>query len=120
MTVLRENNDSTARNVRFTNNVVVNAGAPGDATFALSSATSYQLTDNTFFGTATTPGTGTAGGTATGIGAHANGYRLCAGSPALGSGVAIAGNGGRDYFGNAIPAGAPNRGAYAGPGISSC
>jgi hypothetical protein len=128
MAVLRENNDSTVRNVQFTNNVVVNAGAPSDATFALSSATSYQLTDNTFFGTATAPGTGTlttnplltAAGTATGVGAHANGYRLCAGSPALASGVAIAGNGGRDYFGNAIPVGAPNRGAYAGAGVQSC
>ena len=128
MQVLRENNDSTARDVQFTNNVVVNAGTPSDATFGLSATTSYQLTDNTFFNTATAPGTGTlttnpllaAGGTATGVGAHANGYRLCAGSPALASGIAVAGNGGRDYFGNAIRAGAPDRGAYAGAGVHGC
>ena len=128
MAVLRENDNGVTRNVQFANNVVVNAGAPSDATFALSSTTGYQLTNNTFFGTATAPGTGTqttnpllvAGGTATGVGTHANGYRLCTGSPALNSGIAIADNGGLDFFGNKVPAGAPNRGAYAGAGIRGC
>ncbi|MBW5445712.1 DNRLRE domain-containing protein [Cohnella sp. CFH 77786] len=46
------------------------------------------------------------------------GYRLYQDSPALGSGVPIAGNGGRDYWGNSVSAtGAPNRGAYNGPGV---
>ncbi|MEY9888254.1 hypothetical protein ABIA35_009613 [Catenulispora sp. MAP12-49] len=122
MAVLRENNDSTARNVQFTNNVVVNAGAPSDATFALSPATSYQLTNNTFYNTTTAPGTGTlttnpllvAGGTGP------RGERLCTKSPALADGLPIANNGGQDYFGSPIPPGAPNRGAYAGPGVRGC
>jgi len=128
MVVIRENNDSNTRHVQFTDNVVYNAGSSSDATFSLASATGYVLTDNVFRGTATAPGTGTqtsdpllsAPGTATGIGAAANGYRLCSGSAALASGVSVAGNGGFDFYGNAIPAGAPNRGAYAGSGLSGC
>lgn len=74
-------------------------GAPADAAAIRSSA---QLV---------APGTATDA-------AHADGYELRAGSPALDSGVTIADNGGRDYFGNPVPAGrAPNRGAYAGPGV---
>lgn len=49
----------------------------------------------------------------------ASGYRLRAGSPALGAGVPIADNGDRDYFGNPIPATHPNIGAYQGPGIET-
>lgn len=127
MAVLRENNDSTVRNVQFTNNIVVNAGAASDAVFVLSGTTGYVLTDNTFFRTATAPGIGTlttdpklvAGGTATGVD-NADGYRLCAGSPALASGTPIADNGGEDFFGNPIPDGASNRGAYAGAGVKGC
>src|SRR5260370_86519 len=40
-----------------------------------------------------------------------NGYQLQPGSPAVGSGVAISNNGGRDFFGAALPSGAPDRGA---------
>jgi hypothetical protein len=40
--------------------------------------------------------------------------KLRAGSPALGAGVAITNNGGRDYWGNAIGS-PPNIGAYNGP-----
>jgi hypothetical protein len=51
--------------------------------------------------------------------ATATGYVLRKGSPALGAGVAVAGNGGRDYFGNPVPkAGHPNIGAYQGPGVT--
>ncbi|MBI5382968.1 MAG: right-handed parallel beta-helix repeat-containing protein [Opitutae bacterium] len=50
-----------------------------------------------------------------------DGYKLQAGSPALGSGV-HAGRGGlgaRDYWGNPVSATEPpNRGAYSGPGIA--
>lgn len=48
--------------------------------------------------------------------ATVGGYRLAAGSPALGAGVDVAGDGGRDYWGNALTSPA-NLGAYAGPGI---
>ncbi|MDJ0346008.1 right-handed parallel beta-helix repeat-containing protein [Streptomyces sp. H10-C2] len=47
------------------------------------------------------------------------GYRLRAGSPALHSGVPVAGAGGRDYFGNPIPSTAPNIGAYQGCSVGS-
>jgi hypothetical protein len=44
-----------------------------------------------------------------------DGYRLCAGSPALRAGVCIPGNGGRDYWGNPVSGLArPNLGAYDG------
>jgi hypothetical protein len=52
--------------------------------------------------------------------ATADGYRLRKGSPAIGAGVAIPGNGGRDFFGNAVPrTGRPNIGAYQGPGVGT-
>ncbi|HTD21376.1 MAG TPA: malectin domain-containing carbohydrate-binding protein, partial [Terriglobales bacterium] len=43
-----------------------------------------------------------------------DGYHLKAGSPAAGSGAVIANNGGRDFFGTALPSGAPDRGAAQG------
>ncbi|MFJ9827387.1 right-handed parallel beta-helix repeat-containing protein [Streptomyces sp. NPDC101160] len=44
--------------------------------------------------------------------------RLGTGSPALSAGAVIEDNGGRDWFGNAVPAtAAPNIGAYEGPGL---
>ncbi|QMU78170.1 hypothetical protein GXW83_23185 [Streptacidiphilus sp. PB12-B1b] len=49
----------------------------------------------------------------------AGGYRLGTGSAALGAGTPIAGNGGRDYFGNPIPATDPNLGAYQGGAVAS-
>ncbi|UKS26903.1 hypothetical protein LOZ80_36490 [Paenibacillus sp. HWE-109] len=48
-----------------------------------------------------------------------DGYLLKAGSPALNSGVLMASNGGKDYWGNSVSASdAPNRGAYNGAGIT--
>ena len=45
-----------------------------------------------------------------------DGYRLLAGSPALGSGLVIPSNGGIDYWGNSVSStSAPNIGAYNGP-----
>jgi len=45
-----------------------------------------------------------------------DGYKLRAGSPALGSGLVISSNGGLDYWGNAVSStAAPNIGAYNGP-----
>ncbi len=49
-----------------------------------------------------------------------DGYKLNAGSPALGSGRLISNNGGLDYFGNAVSAILnPNRGAYEGSGVGA-
>ncbi|MDR6685741.1 hypothetical protein J2Y41_001296 [Arthrobacter sp. 1088] len=50
------------------------------------------------------------------------GYRLLSGSPLLGAGLRINDDGGRDFFGNptsgAGSVGAPNIGAYQGPGVA--
>ncbi|MGV9771666.1 right-handed parallel beta-helix repeat-containing protein [Streptosporangium sp. NPDC003464] len=54
-------------------------------------------------------------GTATGYG-DASGYRLLAGSPALGTGALVEGVGGRDYFGNPVGT-SVSRGAYSGPAV---
>lgn len=47
-----------------------------------------------------------------------DGYKLATGSPALGSGTNTGVLGDRDYWGNPVGAGAPNRGAYNGPGVA--
>ncbi|OPC78644.1 hypothetical protein B4N89_31210 [Embleya scabrispora] len=59
-------------------------------------------------------------GTATGR-TDAAGYALLAGSPALGTGVAVPGLGTSDYFGNAVPSDGTgvNRGAYNGPAVAA-
>lgn len=122
-TVINENN-TNRRNVRFRNNLVMKSGA-GLARFALRSG-GYVLDHNNLYGTTGAPaGSGTgadprlsAPGTATGQ-ANADGYRLCTGSPALGTGILVTNNGGRDYFGNPVSATAtPNIGAYAGPALA--
>ncbi|MFC5404137.1 S-layer homology domain-containing protein [Cohnella soli] len=47
-----------------------------------------------------------------------DGYKLRAGSPAIGKGAVIPGNGGFDYYGNTVSASeAPNIGAYNGTGL---
>ncbi|MYS82666.1 right-handed parallel beta-helix repeat-containing protein [Embleya scabrispora] len=59
-------------------------------------------------------------GTATGR-TDASGYALLAGSPALGSGVAVPGMGTHDYFGNPVTGGGAgvNRGAYNGSAVAA-
>ncbi|HET8683997.1 MAG TPA: right-handed parallel beta-helix repeat-containing protein [Micromonosporaceae bacterium] len=47
----------------------------------------------------------------------AGGYRLLTGSPALGTGAVVPDSGGVDYFGNPVPAGSSNIGAYQGTGV---
>ena len=61
------------------------------------------------------PGTGTTGSFSTGVITFGNvdGYQLQSGSPAIGAGMVIPDNGGRDYWGNPVPSGnAPDIGAY--------
>lgn len=116
-----------ASNLAFTNNVIYNQGTGG---YTFGSATNVSFDHNLFFGAhpASEPadaakltsdplflavGTGLSGRLTVG------GYKLRSGSPALASGVLIAGNGGADYWGNAVSSsGAPNRGAYNGAGLS--
>jgi Chitobiase/beta-hexosaminidase C-terminal domain/Right handed beta helix region/DUF5010 C-terminal domain len=68
----------------------------------------FKLTSDPMF---VSPGSG-------GLGINSvTGYQLKAGSPAIGSGILIANNGGQDYWGNPVSAtAAPNRGAYNGTG----
>ncbi|WP_159805179.1 LamG-like jellyroll fold domain-containing protein [Cellulomonas citrea] len=52
--------------------------------------------------------------------ASAAAYKLRTGSPALGAGALVAGNGGLDYFGNPVSSSAaPNIGAYNGAGVAA-
>ncbi|MEW1860212.1 carbohydrate binding domain-containing protein [Streptomyces sp. NPDC088194] len=118
-TVVNENN-TTPREVSFSNNIVVKSGS-GSASFNLRSG-GYTFHHNDFVnlgGLPSDPGGTTADpafcdpGDAGGI-RGATGYRLCAGSPVAGIGAAVRGNGGRDYFGVAVsPTAAPNIGASA-------
>ncbi|MCM2423470.1 RICIN domain-containing protein [Streptomyces sp. RKAG293] len=120
--VIQENN-TTRRNVRFRDNTVVKTGS-GTASMTLRGG-GYVLDHNDLVNVSGAPaGAGLsadprlrAAGTATDR-SHADGYQLCAGSPALNAGTAISGNGGLDYFGGPVAAGAPNIGAYAGAGVN--
>ncbi|MEV6331988.1 right-handed parallel beta-helix repeat-containing protein [Streptomyces sp. NPDC051909] len=114
--------DTISANKRVTNNVFV---APGGS-FPTGTDVTYDA--NSYFGGITpAPGDsraitadpklvapGSGGESLAGL----TGHQLRTGSPALGSGTVIAGNGGRDFFGNPVSATAsPNRGAYNGPGV---
>ncbi|WP_051389002.1 right-handed parallel beta-helix repeat-containing protein [Arthrobacter sp. 35W] len=122
-TVINENN-ANQRNVGFRNNIVVKEGA-GTASLNLRSG-GFKLATNNFVnvGGAEADTTAVNGdprllarGTASGIDS-ALGYKLHRSSPLLAAGQSIAGNGGRDYFGNAVPATGPvSIGAYNGPGV---
>jgi hypothetical protein len=120
-------NDSTgtqASNMTWKNNIVYNLGSGGYSPIGV-----YDY--NLFYGNhpASEPsdahklisdpllaGPGTGG---IGLGT-VNGYKLQTGSPALGSGVLVSSNGGRDYWNNAVSSStAPSRGAYNGAGVAA-
>jgi hypothetical protein len=61
------------------------------------------------------PGQGTSGNAAGPAFASLGGYKLQAGSPALNAGSVLADNGGKDFFGTALPASAPDLGAAEAP-----
>ena len=61
------------------------------------------------------PGQGTNGSAAGPAFASLGGYKLQAGSPALNAGSVMADNGGKDFFGTALPASAPDMGAAEMP-----
>ena len=108
-----------AKNLYLTNNIIYNTGSGG---YDLSSNEIWNY--NTFYGNhpssqpadahklTTNPDFEDPGGGGS-TRASADAYILKSGSPDLGSGVLIAGNGGKDFFGNKVSAtAAPNRGAY--------
>ena len=61
------------------------------------------------------PGTGQSGGAGGPAFGSLTGYQLQAGSPAINAGAAVSSNGGLDFFGDALYAGAPDVGAYEAP-----
>ena len=116
-----------AKNQTYTNNLIVNLGTGG---YNFGSSTGNVFDNNLFYGNhpqsvldmdankivadplLAAPGTGRIGRDTLA------GYQLLEGSPAIGSGTIIPGNGGLDFFGNAVPTDQqPNIGAYEGPGI---
>ncbi|MCP2341135.1 right-handed parallel beta-helix repeat-containing protein [Actinomadura rupiterrae] len=118
-TVVTESTAATL-DVAFTNNIV-RKDLSGTAGWKLDD-TNWKLDHNVLAGVSANPAwaTGTitsaplfvSPGTVT-----AAAYKLRTGSPALDAGAVIAGNGGRDYCGTAIPSGPPNIGFYQGPGL---
>ncbi|GAA3129489.1 hypothetical protein JOF29_007282 [Kribbella aluminosa] len=113
MTVINENT-TAPHNVRFDNNIVVKAGA-GTAAMRLQPGTAVRPTHNILYGVTgagDNPGGSTADplldtpGSATGI-SDLDGYHVRTGSPALDAGTIIPGNGGRDIFGQPVPANRP-------------
>ncbi|MGV9310196.1 right-handed parallel beta-helix repeat-containing protein [Nonomuraea sp. NPDC003727] len=106
-------------NSRIANNIIY---APSGV---LPAAPGITYDANVYYGGVTAPASDAkaitadpglaAPGTATGYG-DVDGYRLLAGSPALGSGSLVEGVGGRDYFGNPVE-GSVSRGAYNGAAV---
>jgi len=108
-----------ANNTTYSNNIIYNVG---NGTYGLGGSTNNVFDANLFFGNhpasepadprkiTSNPLLQNPGSGGTGINTL-DGYHLQPGSPAAGSGVAISNNGGRDFFGTALPAGAPDRGA---------
>ncbi|MBG6136357.1 RICIN domain-containing protein [Longispora fulva] len=123
-TVIMDNDRQQLKNVKFRNNIVVKTGS-GSADFP-ALGTGFALDHNVLVNVTGAPAG--AGGTAdprlSGVGtatdlAHADGYRLCSDSPALGTGTLISTNGGKDFYGNAISATAtPSIGAHGGAALT--
>lgn len=117
--IINNENGSAAANATFTNNIF--HVATSAASYV--NAAGIGFDSNVFYGThpvgepadaskLTSDPKLTAPGTATSR-TSAEGYRLQAGSPALGSGRVMASPGSSDYFGNALTAGCvPDRGAH--------
>lgn len=102
-----------------TNNIII---APSGTL----KTTDAVYASNAYFGGITPPATetgaiiGDPGLIAAGSGQQTRelpGYQLAVGSPLLGAGTPVADAGTQDFFGNPVPAGAPNIGAYQGAGV---
>ncbi|MEV3856664.1 right-handed parallel beta-helix repeat-containing protein [Streptomyces sp. NPDC050095] len=107
-----------ALDVAFTNNLVRGASSSTSALWTLNDS-AFRIDHNLISG-APVPPTATATVTAAPLlaapsttSSDPDDFTLLAGSPALGAGTAIAGNGGRDFFGTA-PASPPSIGFHEG------
>lgn len=114
------------KNINFKNNIFYLRGT--GTTYSFSPGSTYSFNNNIFYNyntTGTTPEPAdvnkrTADPLLLSPANGVNGFKLKSGSPALNTGINIVGNGGRDYWGNAVPAsGVTNIGAYSGPGTNA-
>ncbi len=94
----------TAAGITYASNLY--SGLP-----AVAGDPSAKTGDPMFTNSATHPSGGAAGPALTGLG----GFQLRAGSPAINGGIAIAGNGGLDFWGDALYKGLPDIGPYEAP-----
>ncbi|MGN7491218.1 NEW3 domain-containing protein [Paenibacillus sp. SAF-054] len=114
-------NGAPIQNVEFFNNVVYKTGT-GSVGWGVNSS-ELKLDHNLFYNVSSVPSWATNTVTSDPLltnpgNLDPGGYRLKDNSPALGAGILIPDNGGRDYYGNAVSAqAAPNVGAYEGAGI---
>ena len=119
--ILHNENGVWADGVRYSNNIFINHGTGG---YELGESANNVFDHNLFFGRhhvserddphklAADPKLVAPGSGRTGIDT-VGGYRLQADSPCVDSGAPTAGSGGRDFWGNPVPAGdAPDRGAH--------
>ncbi|MGW3955771.1 3-keto-disaccharide hydrolase [Streptomyces sp. NPDC004752] len=114
--------DGTTGMAYYTNNIFYNHGtggytSSGNATYSHNlfygansdqAPDPFRLTGDPMF---ISPGTATGRATA-------DGYKLKSGSPAIGSGIAVSDNGGKDFFGGTLYRGAPDRGAHETAGTA--
>ncbi|WP_461790445.1 CBM96 family carbohydrate-binding protein [Pedobacter sp.] len=110
------------KNISFKNNIFYLRGS--NTTYSFASGSTYSFNNNIFYtlGSASEPSDPnkrTADPLLLGPVNGVEGFKLKPGSPALNTGMNIASNGGRDYYGNAVAAsGATNIGAYSGLGTN--
>ncbi|WP_206506430.1 right-handed parallel beta-helix repeat-containing protein [Streptomyces chrestomyceticus] len=105
---------TTDHELTVRNNIFVSRGQGG---YALKNPTpGLRFDHNVFHGLPPAHLPANPGGTTADPGLRDD-FRLTAGSPAHAAGQHVADNGGRDYFGTPLPAGAPTIGAYEGPGV---
>ncbi len=110
-------------NTQFYNNILYNLGSCG---YTLAGLTNTVFDYNIFYGNhhssepadahklTADPLFVSPGGAGVGL-SSCDSYKIRAGSPAIGSGMVIGNNGGKDFWGNAVSdTAAPNRGAYNG------
>ena len=125
-------NDNNNHKYNFYNNIIYNLS--GSASYSYGNGTGVQtrtFSNNVFYGNhpSSEPTTDPAklisnpllinpGSATLGI-ASLSGYKLQPASPALASGKIISNNGGKDLYGTNLPATAPNRGVYEGPGVGT-
>ncbi|HZI31633.1 MAG TPA: hypothetical protein VFF11_04785, partial [Candidatus Binatia bacterium] len=113
---------SSSSTIGFYNNIIVNQG-----TGSVSAPAGCSFDHNLFYGNGyissdanrlvVNPLLVAAGSASNGL-ASVAGYKLMTNSPALGAGVPVTGNGGLDYWQNAVSATSPpNIGAYNGSGF---